>query len=134
MSEAEYKLRIALRAAEKAKISRRDFIQLASLAGLTFGAANTMFAQVLRAQPKKGGTFKTGLGHGETGDSLDPATWTNNFMVDMAVGVFGAQLTSIDRKNSYQPHLAETIEHANNASRWVFKLRRGLTFHNGKSV
>ena len=55
-------------------------------------------------------------------------------MVDMAVGVFGAQLTSIDRKNAYQPHLAETIEHANNASRWVFKLSRGLTFHNGKSV
>ena len=55
-------------------------------------------------------------------------------MVDMAVGVFGAQRLLIDRKNAYQPHLAETIEHANNASRWVFKLRRGLTFHNGKSV
>ena len=65
MSEAEFKLRIALRAAEKSKISRRDFIQLASLAGLTFGTANTMFSQALRAQPKRGGAFKTGMGHGE---------------------------------------------------------------------
>jgi peptide/nickel transport system substrate-binding protein len=55
-------------------------------------------------------------------------------MVDMAVGVFGAQLTQIDRKNAYQPHLAESIEHADNASKWIFKLHKGLTFHNGKSV
>ena len=51
MSEAEFKLRIALRAAEKSKIiQRRDFIQLASLArfDLWHGKHN-VFASLARS-------------------------------------------------------------------------------------
>ncbi len=53
---------------------------------------------------------------------------------DMSIGVFGAQLVHIDQKNAVQPHLAESIEPADGASKWVFKLHKGLTFHNGKSL
>jgi peptide/nickel transport system substrate-binding protein len=108
MTEFETKLKLAAKAVGQGKLSRRDFIQFAMAAGFTAAAANTMFATAARAEPKKGGTFKLGTGHGATTDTLDPATWTNGLQFDMAVGVFGAMLTSIDQKTAVQPHLAES--------------------------
>ena len=134
MTELDHKLAIAAKLAGRGKVSRRDFIQLAVAAGFTAATANVMFTKAVRAEPKKGGTFRLGSGHGATTDTLDPSTWTNDLQKDMAIGVFGAQLTHIDQKNAVQPHLAETIEPAEGASKWVFKLRKGLTFHNGKTV
>lgn len=134
MTEFETKLKLAAKAVGQGKLSRRDFIQLAMAAGFTAAAASTMFVTAARAAPKRGGTFRLGAGHGATTDTLDPSTWTNGLQFDMAVGVFGAQLTSIDQKTAVQPHLAESIEPADGATKWVFKLRKGLTFHNGKTV
>ena len=134
MTEFDHKLKLARTLAGKGKVSRREFIQLALAAGFTAAAANTMFVKAVRAEPKKGGTFKIGIGHGATTDTLDPATWTNGFQFCMSIGVFGAQLTHIDQKTAVQPHLAESFEPAEGATKWVFKLRKGATFHNGKDV
>ena len=60
--------------AAKGRMSRRDFVQLSLAAGLTVATAEGLFVQAVRAEPKKGGTFKAGIGHGSTTDSLDPAT------------------------------------------------------------
>ena len=128
------KIKHASKLVAQGRVSRRDFMQLALAAGLTAAAANTLFVRAARAEPKKGGTFKIGIGHGATTDTLDPATWTNGFQFDMSIGVFGAQLTHIDQKTSIVPHLAETIEPADGANKWVFKLRKGSTFHNGKTL
>jgi peptide/nickel transport system substrate-binding protein len=40
MSESEYKLKLALGAIGRGKVSRREFIQLALAAGLTVAAAD----------------------------------------------------------------------------------------------
>ncbi|MBI2717278.1 MAG: ABC transporter substrate-binding protein [Rhizobiales bacterium] len=128
------KLKQAQKAVSLGKLSRRDFMQFAVASGVTIAAANTLFATAARAAPKKGGTFKIGVGHGATTDTLDPSTWTNGLQFDMSVGIFGAQLTQIDQKTAIVPHLAESIEPSDGASKWVFKLRKGLTFHNGKTV
>jgi len=134
MTELDHKLAIAAKLAGRGKVSRRDFIQLAVAAGFTIATANVMFTKAVRAEPKKGGTFKLGNGHGATTDNYDPALWTNGFQFDMSVGIFGAQLTQIDQKTAVQPHLAESFEPADGAAKWVFKLRKGLTFHNGKTI
>jgi peptide/nickel transport system substrate-binding protein len=134
MNEIQHKLNMALTAAARGKVSRREFTQLALASGMTLAGANLMFARAARAEPKKGGTFRMACAHGATTDSLDPATWTNGLQFDMSVGIFGAQLTQIDQKTAVVPHLAETIEPADGAAKWVFKLRKGLTFHNGKTV
>ena len=42
MSEFEHKLKMATSLAGKGKVSRRDFIQLAMLAGFTAAAGNAM--------------------------------------------------------------------------------------------
>ena len=128
------KIKLASKLVAQGRVSRRDFMQLALAGGLTVATANTMFVRAARAEPKKGGTFKLGSGHGATTDTLDPATWTNGFKFNMSEGMFGAQLTQIDQKTAVVPHLAESFEPSAGASKWVFKLRKGATFHNGKTV
>lgn len=121
------------REAVRGRMSRREFIQLAMAAGATVTAAQTMFTTALRAEPKKGGQFKVAVGHGGTKDSLDPATWADAFTADIGQMV-GNPLCSIDQKNNAVPDLAESFEPADGAKKWVFKIRKGVTFHNGKSL
>jgi peptide/nickel transport system substrate-binding protein len=134
MTEFEMKLKSAQKAVGLGKLSRRDFMQFAIAGGMTIAAANVLFVKAARAEPKKGGSFRLGSGHGATTDNLDPAVWTNNFQVNMAQGMFGAHLVQISPQNTYVPNLAESVEPADGATRWVFKLRKGVTFHNGKDL
>ena len=134
MKDMDRKLAEAAKLVARSKVSRRDFMQLALAAGLTATAANALFVKAARSEPKKGGHFKIAMGHGATTDSYDPGTWTNGFQFDMAVGVWGAHLTEVDQKNQIKPHLAESFEPADQAKKWVFKLRKGLTFHDGKTI
>ncbi len=117
----------------RGRMSRRDFMGLALAAGVTVTAAETLFAKAARAEPKKGGKFRAGIGHGQTSDSLDPATWANAFSADVGF-VIGSCLTGIDQKNNAVPDLAESFEAADGAKTWVYKLRKGIEFHNGKSL
>lgn len=119
--------------AQKGRMGRRDFMQLAMAAGLSAAAAQTMFVKAVRAEPKRGGKFIAGIGHGQSSDSLDPATWANAFSADVGF-VTGNCLTAIDQKNNAVPDLAESIEPSPDAKTWVFKLRKGVEFHNGKSL
>ncbi|HZT78872.1 MAG TPA: ABC transporter substrate-binding protein, partial [Gemmataceae bacterium] len=120
--------------ASKGKVSRRDFIQFALAAGVSVAAAETMFAEAARAAPKQGGFFRMALGHGATTDSMDPGTYTDSYMMTVGWGSLGNSLTEVDYKGDIKPDLAESMEPADDAKSWVFKLRKGLTFHNGKSV
>ncbi|TIX99533.1 MAG: twin-arginine translocation signal domain-containing protein, partial [Mesorhizobium sp.] len=78
MTEFETKLKLAAKLAAKGRVSRRDFVQLALAAGLTATAANAMFVQTVRAEPKKGGTLKIGIGDAAATDSLDPGSTNVN--------------------------------------------------------
>jgi peptide/nickel transport system substrate-binding protein len=134
MTEFELKLQSAARLAAKGKVSRRDFVQLALAAGLTATAANAMFVQAVRAEPKKGGILKIGIGDGATTDSLDPGTYTNAFTGTALWGTLSNGLTELDAKGNVVPDLAESFEPSDGTKKWMFKLRKGTTFHNGKTV
>ena len=134
MTEFEMKLKAASKAVGLGKLSRRDFMQFALATGATLAAANAMFATAARAEPKKGGIFKAAVGHGQTTDSLDPATWSNGFTFAFGKSLMGAPLVQVDNKNVAQPHVAESFEPADGAKKWIFKLRKGITFHNGKTL
>ncbi len=135
MRDFDSKIKLASKLVAQGRVSRRDFMQLAVAGGLTVAAANTMFVRAARAEPKKGGTFKLGNGHGATTDTLDPATWTNGFQFDMSVGMFGAPAHP-DRPEEPASFRTwpKSIEPADGATKWVFKLRKGTEFHNGKTV
>ena len=134
MSEFATNLKLASHAVTKGKLSRRDFMQFALAGGVTLASANMMFASAARAEPKKGGIFKTAIGHGQTTDSLDPATWTNGFTFAFGKSVMGAPLVQVNSKNVAVPHVAESFEPADGAKKWIFKIRKGITFHDGRSL
>jgi len=134
MSEFEHKLAMARTAVGQGKLSRRDFMQFTMAAGFTLSASATMFASAARAAPKPGGNFKVGIGHGQTTDSLDPATWSNGFTFAFGKSTFGAPLVQVNSKNEAVPHVAESFEPSAGAQKWVFKIRKGITFHDGRSL
>ncbi|MEQ1520682.1 MAG: ABC transporter substrate-binding protein [Aestuariivirga sp.] len=134
MTDFEMKLKQVTQAVSRGKLSRRDFMSFAMSVGITAAAANTMFATAARAEPKKGGIFKAAVGHGQTTDNLDPATWTNGFTFGFGKSFMGAPLVQVDNKNVAQPHVAESFEPADGAKKWIFKIRKGITFHDGRSL
>lgn len=134
MTEFEFKLKQATKAVSQGKLSRRDFMTFAIASGITVAAANSMFVSAARAEPKKGGVFKVAVGHGSATDSLDPATWANGFTFGFGKSNMGAPLVQVSHKNEAIPHVAESFEPSNGAKTWAFKIRKGVTFHNGKTL
>jgi peptide/nickel transport system substrate-binding protein len=134
MSEIQHKLEKATKLVGRGRISRREFMQLALAAGLTVPAASMLFAKAARAEPKKGGKLRIGLGHGATTDSLDPATYPDLMTMTSLWGNCSNSLTEIDNKGNVVPDLAESFEPSDGAKKWVFKVRNGVTFHDGRKV
>lgn len=120
--------------AAKGKMSRRDFVQLAMAAGITAVAAESMFVKAARAEPKKGGRFRVAVGSGATTDTLDPATFPDTFNGLFGWGTIRSSLTEVTTDGQVIPDLAESFEAADAAKSWIFTLRNGSEFHNGKSV
>ncbi|MEM6357371.1 MAG: ABC transporter substrate-binding protein, partial [Pseudomonadota bacterium] len=108
--------------------NRRRLMQLGA-AGAALATAPRSFA----AEPKKGGTMRIGRAHGSTTDNLDPGVWENDFTIGQAFA-YCNYLTEIDENNALAPEIAESWEATPDAKQWVFKIRKGVTFHNGKDV
>ena len=115
------------------RISRRQFIHGVVAAGLSASAASTLFSNKVLAQaPQKGGKFRIGVGHGAISDTLDPATYENDFIIPLSHAK-NNYLTEINNDGSLKPELAENFESSADASNWTFKLRN-VNFHSGKPV
>lgn len=115
------------------QISRRSFITSAMAAGIVLPTAMSMADKAMAQTPKKGGTLKIGMGHGSTTDSLDPATYENGMMQNVGY-LWGNTLTEIAPNGDLVGDLAEGWEATPDATEWRFKLRSGVTFHNGKTM
>jgi len=120
--------------AGRGKMSRREFVQFALASGLTVAAANTMFVQAAKAEPKKGGTFRIGLGSGATTDTLDPALFPDSFNGVYGSGTLRSTLTEVTPDGKVVGDVAESFEASPDAKTWVVKLKKGVEFHNGKSL
>ena len=116
------------------RIGRRDFLKGATALGISAVAAQSLLAgTVLAATPKKGGKLRLGIGHGSTTDTLDPATWENLY-VQVVGGSSQNKLTVVQNNGDLAPELAESWEASPDAVEWRFNLRKGVEFHNGKTV
>jgi len=114
------------------KTSRRDFIRYAVAAGVTATVAGSMFDKARAATPQKGGSYIQALTGGGTKDVLDPAQTNDSYMINVG-NQLRNNLTEIGPDGQLRSELAESWESAD-AKTWVFKLRKGVEFHNGKTM
>ncbi len=116
------------------KISRRDFMSRTAALGFAITVAPLgLPGAVKAAAPKKGGRLKIGSSGGSTSDSLDPATLPAT-MPQHVFHILNNNLVELDADMKPAPVLAESLEPNADASVWMFKLRQGVEFHNGKTM
>ena len=114
-------------------MSRRQFLSQASAMGLA-AAAPLLYSQAAAAAPKQGGIYHMGLGGANTGDSMDPGTNGDTFMINLNQGAVRDALVEVDADGRAVPELAESLEPSADAKIWVVKIRKGVEFHSGKTV
>ncbi len=131
MSELEYLKQMH----QRGRISRREFLGRAAALGAGAALIGAMVSSVeayAAETATKGGHLRLGLGGGSTTDTMDPTVWTDSVMVVASCAVYNSLVEAgPDRKSI--PELAESWEAKPGAVEWVFNLRRGVTFHNGKT-
>ena len=118
----------------KGAVSRREFMGRAAALGASSLAISTMLASAdARADetPKKGGVLRLGLGGGSTTDSIDITSYNNSVMIDTSHGLFDG-IVEWGQDGRPHPDLAESWEPKNGAKDWIFNLRKGINFSNGK--
>lgn len=116
------------------RFSRRDLSRRGVLQGAAaLGAAGLILpGGAARAMPRRGGTFRIGLGHGSTTDGYDPGLWDQLY-----VQVFAAArhnyLIEVGADGQLVPEIAESWS-STDAQTWVFAIREGVSFHSGKTL
>jgi len=116
------------------RMSRREFMGRAAALGLTAAAANSFMAGAVRAAgPQMGGTIKVGIQGGGSSDSLDPAL-AANATATMVLRMWGEPLVELKAGGGLEGKVAESYSSSPDAKTWTFKIRKGITFSNGKTV
>jgi peptide/nickel transport system substrate-binding protein len=121
-------------------ISRRRLLQGAAAVGATAllpdlaGPATAALAAPASAQqPKSGGRLRIGHVGGGTAETLDPGATVYPIDNARAVNLFD-RLTRLKPDLSVELELAESFEPNADASSWTVRLRRGVTWHDGKPL
>ena len=115
-------------------MDRRAFMGRAAALGAGATLAGSMLSSAaFAAGPQKGGILKAGMVGGESTNSLDPATFASQ--VPFALGrCWGDTLVETSPTGEVNNRLAEEVSSSPDARVWTFKIRSGVTFHNGKTL
>ncbi len=119
----------------KGLMTRREFVSRAAALGVTAATANAMLAERAEAQetPKRGGMIKIGSSGGESTNTQDPALTASEVPLNNLY-CWGETLTDLDYDGGLKPRLAESWEASTDAKTWTFKIRKGVSFSNGKDM
>jgi peptide/nickel transport system substrate-binding protein len=116
------------------EITRRDFLARLSALGITAATLPALLATPAKAAtPQKGGRLRLGLAGGSTTDSLDPGKMTDAMAMSINWQIRNC-LVEVGHKGHPVPELAESWEPITGATKWIFKLRQDVEFHNGKAL
>jgi peptide/nickel transport system substrate-binding protein len=118
----------------QAGVTRRAFMERALAAGVTVSAAASAWTRHAEAAAKKGGALTVGANGGATTDTFNPLQALGADHVTQSVLSCFDTLTEIDASGEPQPSLAESWDVSADGKTWAFKLRKGVEFHNGKSL
>jgi peptide/nickel transport system substrate-binding protein len=132
MKEALNKLELLF---EQGRLSRRAFLRRATALGLAATLSPVLMPRQTYADtPKRGGRLRMGLNGGATSDTMDPGIQLAMMPQTLVYGTLANSLVEIDGNGQPVPELAESWEASADAKKWIFKLRKGVEFHNGKSM
>ncbi|MGX5851545.1 ABC transporter substrate-binding protein [Mesorhizobium sp. PL10] len=118
----------------KAGASRRSFLvgSAATVAGITLMPRARAWGQA--ESPRKGGTALIAFQSASPAETLDPVRASSDIDANRSTQIYGT-LVQLDLNRRPRPHLVESFEPGRpDATEWVFRLRKGLTFHNGKTI
>jgi peptide/nickel transport system substrate-binding protein len=115
-------------------LTREELLKRAALGGAVIAVAGLpQVAEAAAPKPRRGGTFRLGITGGSAKDFIDGQHIVDKPSIARLLATFEG-LSYFNE--SYKPTidgLAEEIT-AERANRWVIRLRRGIEFHNGKTV
>ncbi|WP_422018657.1 ABC transporter substrate-binding protein [Roseateles sp.] len=103
--------------------------------GMQLALATGLSATALSAHaqtPRRGGRIRVAGATAAISDTLDPAKMANQTDYSRGTMLYNG-LTALDGSLTPQPALAESFT-TKDARVWVFKLRKGVTFHDGKAL
>lgn len=115
--------------------TRRDVMAMLLAGGMQAGLAGSLAGMAVSAQaqaPRKGGRIRVAGATASVNDTLDPAKQSNQSDYVRCNMLYNG-LFSLDSRLAPQPALAESHV-TQDAVTWTFKLRKGVTFHDGKPL
>lgn len=125
---------ILLKEMETGRMTRREFLDRAAALGISATVGTTLLGQsAYAAMPKRGGEVMVAPEETSQTETYDPTKMTTGIDATRAYQVYN-RLTNLDRDLQAVPNLAVEWESANEATEWTFKLRKGVEFHNGKTL
>ncbi|HUV22405.1 MAG TPA: ABC transporter substrate-binding protein [Gammaproteobacteria bacterium] len=117
-------------------VTRRDALKLAMVTGVSLTVAEHLLTNgksVMAATPKKGGSLRMASNLHGPDDQLDPVVFTSTIDYTRGRATYNS-LCQIGEGLVANPDLAESFEPNKDATEWTFKLRKGVTFHDGKEL
>ena len=129
------KFELLQREFSQGRLSRRQFIKSATAMGLAAAIPNIVLTeQAMANTPKLGGTLRQGLSGGNTSDTLFGVLGNgDSHQVNVQWQLLN-NLTEVNAAGDIVGELAQSWEASADAATWTFKLRKGVEFHNGKSL
>ncbi len=120
----------------KGGFSRRDVLKLSMATGVSLVVAEHLLTDgkaVLAATPKKGGSVRMASNLHGPDDQLDPPLFTSNIDYTRGRAIYN-NLVQFGEDMSAKPELAESFTPNKDATEWTFKIRKGVTWHDGKPL
>lgn len=133
MSRKETYIARQTRRLSDGQINRRRFVMQALATGVSMPTAMSLATRAEALTPRRGGTLRYATGAGAAGDSLDPAQARNRMTAVLAFARANG-LVSLTRAGRVAPELAERFEPFEEGRIWVFALRAGVEFHDGRTL
>ena len=122
------------RGLSEGRLGRREFINRATAIGMAAAIPAGLLAEAAKAaEPKRGGRFRLAVRGGATSDSLAGSALldTHNILASWSCR---NNLTVVTADGDVAGELAESWEASDDATVWVFNLRKGVEFHDGKTL
>ena len=114
-------------------LSRRQFSRLIAGMGLGAVAASSVVNSAFAETPKRGGRLRMVFHNSSQQETFDPIKRFSRLMAHRDRAVYNC-LTDFTPELQVIPGLAESWESNDEATEWVFKLRKGVEYHNGRSL